>query len=235
MLDIRRSRPALFIPYLYTVSFALLMMVIGERRTYAADNNKPQLTAEQATAYERLRGKFSLEGVAKDRYEVTYDDVLGLCQPLTQRMTLQAKNQRGIVFLHPDLSLTLGNEGASYAIGFALGRPAQLPKIGAPVESLQDGYLPIVTSRLRVGDLAVEQLAFCFLPDADAVVTGTEKQDLIVRVSVTNKGSAPAASTLVLLPGIAHAASLMDLDIVHTMRPSGAGNKKKCRPTERRA
>ena len=37
------------------------------------------------------------------------------------------------------------------------------------------------------GDLALEQIAFCDLPDDDAVVTGTEKQDLIVRVSVTNQ------------------------------------------------
>ena len=175
VFDIRKCRPAFFAPHFCAISLVLLATTGVARRAGAADDSKPQLTPGQVAAYERLRGKFSLQGVAKDHYEVTYEDVLGLCQPLTQRMTLQAKNHPGIVFLHPDLSLTLGNEGASYAIGFALGTPAQLPKIGTPVESLHKGYQPIVTSRWSAGDLALEQIAFCDLPEADAVVTGDGK------------------------------------------------------------
>ena len=76
------------------------------------------------------------------------------------------------------------------------------------LESLHQGYQPIVTSRWSVGGLSLEQIAFCDLPDADAVVTGTEKQDLIVRVSVANNSDAPAAAALVLLPGIAHGSQL---------------------------
>ena len=135
MFDIRKCRSVFFITHFGLVSGVLFVMMIFVPRAGAGDD-RAKLTPEQAAAYERLRGKFSLQSVAKDHYEVTYEDVLGLCQPLTQRMTLQAKNHPGIVFLHPDLSITLGNEGASYALGFALGTPAQLPKIGAPVESL---------------------------------------------------------------------------------------------------
>ena len=83
-----------------------------------------------------------------------------------------------------------------------------------------------MTSRWSAGNLALEQIAFCDLPDADAVVTGTEKQDLIVRVSVANNGDAPAASTLVLLPGIAHGSQLDGLGYGPYYAPVGRWQQK---------
>jgi hypothetical protein len=152
-------------------------------------------------AIERLRGDYSLEGVARRHVEVEFDDLRGLSQPMTQRTTIQAKNHPDAVFVHPDLSIVLGAPADSYVVGFALGNPARLPAAAEATHELHKGYQPIVKSRWQTGGLTLEQVAFGLLPADEAVRSGTEKQDVIVRITVTNDSDAPTTSALVLLVG----------------------------------
>jgi hypothetical protein len=60
-----------------------------------------------------------------------------------------------------------------------------------------------VESHWKVGEIVLDRVAFGVLPADDAVVTGTEKQDVAIRFSVTNDADAPAVTALVLLTGMA--------------------------------
>ncbi len=162
---------------------------------------KPKIGRE--AAMERLQGDYSLEGVARKHIEVEYDDLLGFSQPLTQRTTIQAKNHPDAVFVHPDLSVVLGAPADSYVVGFALGTPAKLPAINETTRKLHKGYQPIIKSRWHAGGISLEQTAFGVLPEDEAVCSGTEKQDVMIRMAVTNDSDAPATTALVLLIGIA--------------------------------
>ena len=105
---------------------------------------------------------------------------------MTQRIPIQVKNHPDPVAVHPELSVTLGSAKDSYVIGFALGTPARLPELTEATHELHKGYQPIVKSRWKVGEIIFDRVAFGILPADDAVVTGAEKQDVFVRVSVTN-------------------------------------------------
>ena len=168
--------------------------------------------AEPATLLQRLQeGDLSLDGVAKSRLEVEMKDVIGLARPISQRIPIEAQYHPDPVAAHPDLSLTLGSTLVwgkdafaakdAYAIGFALGTPARLPEVTEAVHKLHKGYQPIVESRWKVGEITLDRVAFGVLPANDAVVTGNEKQDIVVRFSVTNGSAAPTTTSLVVLTG----------------------------------
>jgi hypothetical protein len=163
--------------------------------------SKPKIRRE--AAMKRLQGDYSLDGVAREHIEVQYDDLTGLSQPLTQRTPVQAKNHPDVVFVHPDLSIVLGAPDDAYVVGFALGTPARLPAITETTRTLHKGFQPIVKSRWKSGGFTLEQTAFGVLPADEAVRLGTEKQDVMVRIAVTNDSDAPATTSLVLLAGIA--------------------------------
>ena len=59
MFDIRKCRSVFFITHFDLVSGVLFIMMIFVPRAGAGDDGA-ELTPEQAAAYERLRGKFSL-------------------------------------------------------------------------------------------------------------------------------------------------------------------------------
>lgn len=168
-------------------------------RMEAADAAKPKISRE--AAMERLKGDYSLEGVAQKHIEVEYDDLVGLSQPLTQRTAIQAKNHPDVVLVHPDLSIVLGAPADSYVVGFALGTPPRLPAITDATHELHKGYQPIVKSRWHTGGFTIERIAFSVLPADDAVRSGTEKQDVMIRMAVTNDSDTPATTSLVLLVG----------------------------------
>ena len=113
---------------------------------------------------------------------------------MTQRTTIQAKNHPDAVFVHPDLSIVLGAPADSYVVGFALGTPARLPAVAETTRTPHKGYQPIVKSRWQTGGFTVEQIAFGVLPADEAVRSGTEKQDVMVRIAVTNDADAPATT-----------------------------------------
>jgi hypothetical protein len=186
---------------LLCIAIILSAVIFDAHRAKADNAAKPKITRE--AAMERLQGDYSLDGVAKKQIEVEYEDLLGLSQPLTQRTPIQVKNHPDVVFVHPDLSIVLGAPDDAYVVGFALGTPASLPAITETTRTLHKGFQPIVTSRWKSGGFTLEQTAFGVLPADEAVRLGTEKQDVMVRIAVTNDSDAPAATSLVLLAGIA--------------------------------
>ena len=135
--------------------------------------------------------------------EVAFDDLLGLSRPLTQRVPIQARTHPDIVFVHPDLSVTLGNAPQALVLGFAIGTPATLPGIDGPEHRLRKGYLPIVESAWKLGPLRLVQTPFVTLPGDEEVVTGTETQYVVIRVAVANTGETPTTTSLRLLLGSA--------------------------------
>jgi hypothetical protein len=173
--------------------------MLNVHRAKSDDAAKPKITRE--AAMERLQGDYSLEGVARKHIEVEYDDLLGLSQPMTQRTPIQARNHPNTVFVHPDLSIPLGAQADAYVVGFGLGTPARLPAITETTREPHKGYQPIVKSRWKTGGFTLEQTAFGVLPADEAVVSGLEKQDVMVRIAVTNDSDAPATTALAVLPG----------------------------------
>jgi len=150
----------------------------------------------------RLReGDLTLDSVATNHVEVQANDLVGLCRPLTQRMPIEAQYHPDPVAFHPELSITLGSAKDAYAVGFALGTPARLLGLTEAVHKLHKDYQPIVESQWKLGDLVFDRVAFSVLPDDDAVITGKEKQDVVIRFTVTNNGAAPATTGLMLLTG----------------------------------
>ncbi len=158
--------------------------------------------AEQETR--RLLERFSLEGVAREHIEVTWEDLDGPGVPITKRVPIEARHHPDIVFVQPDLSIALGNDDAALGFGLALGAARRMPRVGEPTLRLKDGYLPIVESEWRVDSLVLRETAFCVLPADDEVTTGREPQYLRVRLTLTNEGTAPAESEAALLIGRMH-------------------------------
>jgi hypothetical protein len=181
------------------ISLVLTAATLNAPHAKSEEPAKPKITRE--AAMERLEGDYSLDGVAKKRIEVEYDDLLGLSQPLTQRTPIQAKNHPNTVFVHPDLSVPLGAQTDAYVVGFGLGTPARLPAITETTREPHKGYQPIVKSRWRIGGFTLEQTAFGVLPADEAVVSGMEKQDIMVRIAVSNDSDAPATTALAVLTG----------------------------------
>jgi len=149
----------------------------------------------------RLAERFSLDRVAREHIEVTWDDLVGLGAPITKRVPIEARHHPDVVFVQPDLSVSLGTSDTSLGLGVGVGDPPRLPEVREPTLRLRDGYLPIVESEWRPGSLVVRQTAFCLLPDDDEVVTGREAQYLVMRLVVRNAGTAPSRADLAPMVG----------------------------------
>ena len=154
-------------------------------------------------AYQRLKDRFSLERVARDRVEVGWDDLVGMATPLSRQIPIQACGHYQRVFLHPDMSISLGRDAGSVALGFAVGPTLQWPDLKLVTRKLHDGYRPIVDSSWRSGDIEVEQTALTFLPDAAKVSNGRERQYLAIRLTLTNRAGATRRTSLAVLVGLA--------------------------------
>jgi hypothetical protein len=194
--------------------------------------------ADPAAVLKRLReGDLTLDSVAKNRLEVEPNDLLGLARPMSQRIPIQAQYHPHPVAAHPELSLTLGSTMAnaektpyivkeSYAIGFALGTPARLPELTEAVHKLHKGYQPIVESRWQLGDIILDRVAFGVLPEDDAVVTGNEKQHIVIRCTVTNAAPSPAKTSLVVLCGRADGRETAELGYGPFLAPVSRWQRK---------
>jgi hypothetical protein len=159
------------------------------------------LSAQYKAAYERLREQYSLERVAKQKIEVTWDDLLGMATPLSKQVPVQACFHYSMLFVHPDLSLTLGREPGSLALGFALGTPAHPLDLNQASRKLHRGYQPIVESEWKGEPISVSQAVFGFLPKDEAVVTGKETQYVMIRMKLANSTNEPQRTALHLLVG----------------------------------
>lgn len=170
--------------------------------------------AEYTAIFERLGKQYSLEGVARDRVDVNWKDLQGGATPLSQLIRVEESYHPSHVYVQADMSVALGaqvNAGmqvpnpqsvsldVTVGLGFALGSPAVLPDYNNVSRKLLDGYLPIVQSQWRSGDIKVEQTAFAFLPNDNEVVTGKETQYAVVRMQLTNESSFPQSTSLLAL------------------------------------
>jgi hypothetical protein len=160
-----------------------------------------ELRAHYEAAYNRLKDQYSLERVAADRIEVRWEDLLGMASPLSKQIPVHAPFHYDMTFVHPDLSITLGREANSLALGFALGEPPQFPNMWEVERELHKGYQPIIRSNWRNGSLELQQVAFGFLPKDAAVVSGRETQYVMVRIRVMNRGRRQQTTNLNLFVG----------------------------------
>lgn len=119
---------------------------------------------------------------------------------MTQRVSLQARYHPEVVFLHPDLSISLGTENKSFGIGLGLDNPFRLPDAYRVTRKLHKGYQPIVESEWVAGALTVRHTALTILPHDEETVNGKETQYLVVHVSVSNTSANSQTSPLILTP-----------------------------------
>ena len=146
----------------------------------------------------------ALATVAKNRIEVTWDDVKGLCTPLAARVPVQACHSPRQVLVHPDMSVALhfyNRTPAPPVVGIALGKPDGFPDMFKVTRRLQRGYLRVVNSQWVDGDLCLRQTVFCYLPHDPKVSTGEETQYVMMRLSVKNTGNIDSEAPLFLYLG----------------------------------
>jgi hypothetical protein len=166
------------------------------------EQSRDQAKPAYEQAWDRLNQSPTLDGVAEQQYEARFEDVTGLAAPMSQRVPIQARYYSDVVYVHPDLSIALGRQNESYAVGFAAGDPFQLPDMYAVSRTLHKGYQPAAGSRWEAFDFHIDQTAFTILPRDEETVNGNEKQYTIVRMSVRNTGVAPRLIPLYLLVGL---------------------------------
>ncbi|HQK91866.1 MAG TPA: hypothetical protein PLD23_00060 [Armatimonadota bacterium] len=157
--------------------------------------------AEREALRARLAETFSLDRVAREHIEVTWDDVLGLCHPMTKRVPIQVRHHPDVVFVQPDMSISLGTRDDALGLGLALGIPPRLPGLRQVVLRLHRGYQPIVISQWETDGLTVTQTALCTLVGAEDVRTGRETQYVITHTTVSNTGDTTRETTLTALIG----------------------------------
>ena len=150
------------------------------------------------SALKRLQEKYSLERVTRDHFEVGWNELEGLQTVFTQRVPVQTRTHPDVIFVHPDLSISLGRDQDSLGIGFALGETPQLPDMYKVTRRLHKGYQPVVESEWRCGNIKVSQTAFAILPTDKEVVTGREVQYLVVRMVLTNSFKSAETTALVV-------------------------------------
>jgi len=151
-------------------------------------------------ACEYLRREYSFERVAQEKIEVSWEDLLGMAAPISNRVAIQERFHSDVVFVQPEMTIALGREAGSLGIGFALDNPLAFPDFHTNVtQKLYQGYLPIVKSQWQTENLTVEQAALAFLPFADEVVTGKEKQYAAIQIRVKNQTAAEQTADLLVL------------------------------------
>jgi hypothetical protein len=186
---------ARIVPCMLLLSIATLV-VGGEARS----------ATEYAAAEKRLAKTYSFDRVAKEHIEVRWDDLRGMATPLARRVPIQACHHPQVVFIHPDLSLTIGctaRDPSAFGIGFALGKPAQLPNMWKVSRRLHGDYMPIVESQWQIGPITIIQTALAILPTGREVITGTETQYVVVRLAVGNSSDAACQTPLYVMVGAA--------------------------------
>lgn len=132
----------------------------------------------------------AFETVAAGSIEATWDDVAGLATPLAARVPVQVCGHPNVVQVHPDMSVTLGVDVDSRALGLVVGKPDDFPDIFKVTRRLGQGYLPILESRWENDGIRLEQTVLTYLPHDQKVVRGDEMQYVVMRVAVTNAGAA---------------------------------------------
>lgn len=155
-----------------------------ERNRQSSEQASPAYTS----AWERFLEAPTLDGVAQQGVEVTWDELAGMAAPMTKRVPIQARYSSDIIHVQPDLSVALGRANDAFGLGFACGEPFQLPDMYAVTRSLHKGYQPIVESEWKTASCVVNQTALAILPTDEETVTGLEPQIAVVRTVLRNPG-----------------------------------------------
>lgn len=152
-------------------------------------------------ARERLSRSLSLNSVQEKHKEVSWADVSGLASPLSKRVPIQMPFHSEVIFVQPDMSISLGREPESLGLGFALGSPFRFPDPVQVHRKLHQGYLPIVESTWTDDGLTLSQKAFTFFPETDHSIRGENDQVLGVRVTAKSKAEAVLRKSLFVFIG----------------------------------
>jgi len=185
-------------PIKYLLIGFLNIGILVSADTLFAQNEKK--VEQYKKAYESLRQEYSLERVAQEKIEVTWENLEGMATPMSNRVAIQERYHRDVVFVQPEMTVALGREDTSLGIGFALDNPLAFPDFHTNVtQKLYQGYLPIVESQWQTENLTVEQTALAVLPFAEEVVTGKEKQYAAIQIRVKNQTAAAQTAVLLVL------------------------------------
>lgn len=128
-------------------------------------------------------GRLTFDQVEKTGHEATYEEVSSVYGgPMSKHPVVSVKAHPEVIWVRPDMGIGMVANPFAFGVG-DWPRPVRWREVR---RSLQEGYLPIVTSRWQDGALLYEQLAFATLLGAREVRTGHEKQVAMVEMSVVN-------------------------------------------------
>lgn len=183
--------------------FDWIRRAAAEDAKAAARNQQSRDLAKPAyeAAWERILQAPTLDSVAEQHIEPTYEDLVGLAAPMSQRVPIEARYYSDVVYVHPDMSIALGRANEAYGIGFAVDEPFLLPDMYKTTRKLHKGYQPIVESQWNAPTCVLKQTAFTILPRDEDTITGMEPQYVLVRMAVRNTATAARKLPLFLLIG----------------------------------
>ncbi|MFD2332876.1 hypothetical protein ACFSR7_26765 [Cohnella sp. GCM10020058] len=167
----------------------------------AEETNHDSAGAGYEVAYERLKTQLSLERTAQEKIEVSWDDLLGMATPISKQIPIQVPFHPNMVYLHPDASITVGLRSGAFALGVAGGAEPRFPDMRRTVRHLHKGYLPVIDTKWQDEKLKFKQTALCYLPNDEKVLTGKERQCLLIRLVVENTGNESSKSDLMVTIG----------------------------------
>jgi hypothetical protein len=152
---------------------------------YAASTGTESGTAEGSTAKGEVppSGHLTFDQVQESGHEATYEEVSSFYGgPMSKHPVISVKAHPEIIWIRPDMEVGM----IANPLAFGVGEWPRQMRWREINRSLQNGHLPIVTSRWQDGALFYEQVAYSTLLGAQDVKTGHEKQVAMVRMSVVN-------------------------------------------------
>ena len=128
-------------------------------------------------------GHLTLDEVQRTGHEVHYEEVARVYGgPLSLAPVITVRLHPEVVWVRPDMGIGMIANPMIFGIG-TTPTPIQWQSVE---RSLKKGYLPIVISSMQTGSLVYQQMAYAILLEGGKVVTGHEKQVLLVRMNMTN-------------------------------------------------
>ncbi len=127
--------------------------------------------------------QFTLDEVQRTGHEVHYEEIAhfyGGAMSLAPVITVRLHPE--VVWVRPDMGIGM----IANPMIFGIGTTPSTIEWRKVERSLKKGYLPIVISSVREGSLIYRQLAYAILPEGGEVITGHEKQVVMVRMSMGN-------------------------------------------------
>ncbi|HLM82989.1 MAG TPA: hypothetical protein VK302_20490 [Terriglobales bacterium] len=159
---------------------ALLQEGITTKREEASSEAQNTLTMERG---DPSLGHLTLDEVQRARHEVHYEEVAHLYGgALSLAPVVTVRLHPEVVWVRPDMGIGM----IANPMIFGIGKPPSPIQWRSVERSLKKGYLPIVISSVRKGSLVYQQVTYAILLEGGEVMTGHEKQALMVRMNMTN-------------------------------------------------